>query len=399
MKEGAHRDLALRAALIGLIGLAAAMGIGRFAFTPMLPLMQVHDSVSLPQGGYLASANYVGYLLGALLSFALNPRPANAARLGLAAVAVSTLAMAFTSSFLAWLVLRLIAGVASAFVLVGVSAWALATLAAHQRSTWSGWVFAGVGAGILFAGLAVLVIGIMGTAPALGWLLLGGAASLVALFAARSITDTTPSAAALQAAAPSVLDRTAWRLIVCYGAFGFGYIIPATFLPAAARALINDPTVFGWTWPVFGLAAATSTVVAATVLRNFAPRRLWAFGQVIMAAGVALPAIQMTLLSMIVSAVCVGGTFMVITMAGMQEARRLGGQSAPRLMAAMTAAFATGQLAGPLTVTAVDSAAQAIRGPSLLAAALLFFTALALLPGSKTTAQQDSTISTTRSRT
>jgi predicted MFS family arabinose efflux permease len=399
MKEGAHRDLALRAALIGLIGLAAAMGIGRFAFTPMLPLMQVYDSVSLPQGSYLASANYLGYLLGALLSFALNPRAANAAKLGLAAVAVSTLAMAFTSSFLAWLMLRLIAGVGSAFVLVGISAWAMAALAAHQRSTWSGWVFAGVGAGILFAGLAVLVIGMMGIAPALGWLLLGGAASLVALSAARSITDTTPSVAALQAATPSVLDHTAWRLIVCYGAFGFGYIIPATFLPAAARALINDPTVFGWTWPVFGLAAATSTVVAATVLRDFSPRRLWAFGQVIMAAGVALPAIQMTLLSMIVSAVCVGGTFMVITMAGMQEARRIGGQSASRLMAAMTAAFATGQLAGPLTVTAADSAAQAIRGPSLLAAALLFFTALALLPGSKTTAQQDSTTSTTRSRT
>ncbi|MEX0589923.1 MAG: YbfB/YjiJ family MFS transporter [Xanthobacteraceae bacterium] len=392
MKEGAQR-----AALIGLIGLAAAMGIGRFAFTPMLPLMQAHGSVSLPQGGYLASANYVGYLLGALLSFAVNPRPADATRLGLVAVAVSTLAMAFTSSFLAWLGLRLVAGVASAFVLVGVSAWALAVLAAHQRSTWSGWVFAGVGTGILVAGLAVFVIGTMGLAPALGWLVLGGAASLVALFVACSITDTAPSATALRAAAPSGLDRTAWRLIACYGAFGFGYIIPATFLPAAARALVNDPTVFGWTWPVFGLAAATSTVVAAVVLGNFAPRRSWALGQMIMAAGVVLPAVQMTLLSMIVSAVCVGGTFMVITMAGMQEARRIGGRSAPRLMAAMTAAFATGQLAGPLTVTAADSAAEAIRGPSLLAAALLFFAALALLPGSETTGQQNNTNSATRS--
>src|SRR5580704_171659 len=174
MKDRAQRDLALHAALVGLAGLAAAMGIGRFAFTPMLPLMQIYDSVSLLQAGYLASANYVGYLLGALLCFASNPRPANAARLGLAAVAVSTLAMGFTSFFPAWLVLRLIAGVASALVLVGVSAWAFA---AHQRPTWSGWVYAGVGIGILFAGLAILVIGALGLAPAIGWLMLGGAAS------------------------------------------------------------------------------------------------------------------------------------------------------------------------------------------------------------------------------
>jgi MFS family permease len=345
--------------------------------------MQIYDSVSLVQAGYLASANYVGYLLGALLCFASNPRPANAARLGLAAVAVSTLAMGFTSFFPAWLVLRLIAGVASALVLVGVSAWALAALAAHQRPTWSGWVYAGVGIGILFAGLAILVIGALGLAPAIGWLMLGGAASLVALFAARSITGATASTEARQPHAPSVLGRSGWRLVICYGTFGFGYIIPATFLPAAARALINDPAVFGWTWPVFGLAAAASTVVAASSLGNLTPRRSWALSQIVMAAGVALPALQTTLLSMVISAVCVGGTFMVITMAGMQEARRVGGEAAPRLMAAMTAAFAFGQLVGPLTVTAVGSAAEAIRGPSLLAAAALFLTALALLPGSK----------------
>lgn len=382
MPNRAQRTLALRAVLIGLAGLAAAMGIGRFAFTPMLPLMQAHDALPLPQGGYLASANYAGYLIGALLSFALRPQPADAARFGLAAVAVSTLAMAATSSFPVWLALRFVAGVASAFVLVGVSAWALAALAAHQRPAWSGWVFAGVGTGILVAGLAALTIAALGLAPAHGWLLLGLAASLVALFAARSIT---PAPAAAQPARSDAPDRSRWRLIVCYGAFGFGYIIPATFLPAAARALVDDPAVFGWTWPVFGVAAAASTVVAAAALKNSPPRRTWTIAQAIMAAGVALPAVQMTLVAMLISAVCVGGTFMVITMAGMQEAQRVGGRSAPRLMAAMTAAFAMGQLVAPLTVTSAVSAAEAMRAPSFLAAALLFVTALALLPGSATT--------------
>jgi predicted MFS family arabinose efflux permease len=364
-----------------MAGLATAMGIGRFAFTPMLPLMQLHDLVSLRQGSYLASANYVGYLLGALLLFAFNPAPSRAAKFGLAAVAASTLAMAFTSSFWPWLVLRLIAGIASAFVLVGVSGWALAVLAAHDRPGWTGCVFAGVGEGILFAGVAVLVVGAADLAPAVGWIVLGAAACCVALAAALLIENMAPSTAAHMITLD--VQASAWRLIICYGAFGFGYIIPATFLPAAARSMISDPTVFGWIWPLFGIAAAISTVLTSLMLGNLQPRRAWAYGQFVMAFGVALPAVQTTLFSIIGSAICVGGTFMVITMAGMQEARRIAAQSAPRLMAAMTATFAAGQLVGPLTLTAARSAAGAIRLPSLFAASVLFITALALLPGAR----------------
>src|SRR6185369_10696412 len=83
----------------------------------------------------------------------------------------------------------------------------------------------------------------------------------------------------------------AWLLIGNYGIFGFGYIVPATFLPSLARQLLADPAIFGWTWPVFGLAAAASTVVASLMLRNPAPRRVWAIGQVAMAAGVVAPVI------------------------------------------------------------------------------------------------------------
>ena len=377
MNARALHDPALQAAVIGMAGLATALGIGRFAFTPMLPLMQLHDLVSLRQGGYLATANYVGYLLGALLLFTFNWAPARAAKFGLAAVAASTLAMALPSSFWPWLVLRLIAGVASAFVLVGVSGWALAVLAARDRPALTGWVFAGVGAGILFAGVAVLAIGTADLAPAAGWIVLGVAACCVALVAALSIENMAPSTAADMV--PLGADASAWRLIICYGSFGFGYIIPATFLPAAARSMIGDPSVFGWIWPLFGIAAASSTLLTSSMRGNLQPRRAWAYGQFIMAFGVALPAVQTTLFSIIVSAICVGGTFMVITMAGMQEARRIAAQSAPRLMAAMTAAFAAGQLVGPLTLTAAHSAAEAIRLPSLFAAGVLFITALALL--------------------
>jgi hypothetical protein len=77
--------------------------------------------------------------------------------------------------------------------------------------------------------------------------------------------------------------------VLCYAIFGFGYIIPATFVPAMARALVKDPLVFGWSWPVFGIAAALSTLVAAAGSRFVGNRRLWAASHLVMALGVSAP--------------------------------------------------------------------------------------------------------------
>ena len=62
-------------------------------------------------------------------------------------------------------------------------------------------------------------------------------------------------------------DSRSARLVLCYAAYGFGYIVPATFLPAMAREAMPDPALFGWAWPVFGAAAAGSTSHSALGLR------------------------------------------------------------------------------------------------------------------------------------
>src|SRR6201999_1617633 len=108
---------AAAAASIGLFALASAMGIGRFSLTPILPLMQQDAHLMITVGGWLASSNYIGYLGGALLCIALAPRPAFAIRWGLVGVGLTTLLMGSTASPLHWLVLRTLAGIASAFVL------------------------------------------------------------------------------------------------------------------------------------------------------------------------------------------------------------------------------------------------------------------------------------------
>ena len=365
--------------LVGLAALASAMGVGRFAFTPLLPLMQAHEGLSLGQGAWLAGANYLGYAVGALACSVAPPAPDAAARFGLIGVAVSTLAMAATESYQAWLLLRLVAGVASACVLVGVSAWAIASLAECGRAAWSGGVFSGVGIGIAVAGAAGVVAGLDGDSPARVWLVLGAMSSAVAALAWLPLRAGAANATAA-ATSPQRSSRGEWRLIAGYGAFGFGYIIPATFLPAMAREAIPDPAVFGWVWPAFGAAAAGSTMLVAVGFRGASPQRLWAVSLLVMAAGVISPVLRPGVASLLVAAVCVGGTFMVATLAGMQEARRRAGNAAPRLMAAMTFAFALGQLAGPAIVALNASPGRSggSAGASLLGALCLFAAAFAL---------------------
>jgi hypothetical protein len=165
----------------------------------------------------------------------------------------------------------------------------------------------------------------------------------------------------------------------CYGVFGYGYIIPATFLPAQARGYIDNPAVFGWIWPLFGAAAAMSTLAAARLGQRLSPRQLWTRAQWVLAAGVLAPVIAVNIMTLLIAAICVGGTFMVITMAGIKELLRIDAPQAARGIGMMTAAFATGQIAGPLTVSLFAGSGGGIALPSIIATSALVVGNLVLL--------------------
>jgi MFS family permease len=343
------------------------MGIGRFSLTPILPLMQHDTGLTLAEGGWLATGNYLGYLAGALICMTCAPRPEWAIRWGLVSVAVLTVVMGLSHSPLLWLAFRFCAGVASAFVLVGVSAWAMTILVQSNKSHWAGLVFAGVGIGIVFAGFVGLAAGLGDWGSRSTWIVMGGVAAVVAAFLWRPLAANRVPAAAV-ASAGSAVPRRALVAAACYGLFGYGYIIPATFLPALARQYIDNPAAFGWVWPVFGAAAAVSTLAAARFAHHLAPRRLWTGAQWLLAAGVLAPVVSLNVATLLIAAVCVGGTFMVITMAGIKEVLRIAGPQASRGVGMMTAAFAAGQIAGPLTVSLLAGSSNAFSVASVIAA-------------------------------
>jgi predicted MFS family arabinose efflux permease len=367
-------------AFAGLAALAVAMGIGRFAFTPVLPMMLQDAGLSIASGGLLASANYLGYLLGALSAIAVRVRPERAIRAGLLIIGISTIAMSFSLPFAAWLLLRLLAGVASAWVLISVSAWCLESLAGYQRPFLNSMVFAGVGAGIAAAGLICMALAEANAASFDAWAVLGILSMAVTAVIWRFFRSQKIVAGADRQAThgPYQWHAESVRLVFCYGVFGFGYIIPATFLPVMAKNTLQGSALFGWSWPIFGLAAALSTLAVATLVRRMGNRRVWMASHFVMATGVVLPVVWPNLWTIFAAALCVGGTFMVITLAALQEAKRIAGNNATVLIAAMTSAFATGQIVGPLTVTSgIGNSGFSLA--LIIAAAMLAASALILI--------------------
>jgi uncharacterized MFS-type transporter YbfB len=344
-------------------------------------MMQQEGRLAVAEGGWLASANYVGYLLGALSAMVIRLSPVTAIRAALVTISLATLAMGLAHGFAAWVVLRTVAGIASAWVLIFVSSWSLARLGPLRRPLLNGTVFAGVGTGIAAAGAICLVLMNAGAGSTQAWYSLGvfalGVTALAWPVFAAGPDASTPDGRRVGDGG----RRWEWewlRLVLCYGCFGFGYIIPATFVPVMARQAIRDPAVFGWSWPIFGAAAAISTLAAVVGLRIVGNRRVWVLSHLVMALGVSLPVFWPRIAGIMLAALLVGGTFMVITMAGMQEARSVAGARATTLMAALTAAFALGQIAGPLLVSVWLGPTTDFSRPLLVACALLVASAWAL---------------------
>ena len=245
-------------------------------------------------------------------------------------------------------ILRFLAGVMSAWTLVATSAWALKQLAQAGRTDLSGMVYAGVGLGIAGAGLFCLAAARPGISASQLWLELAAVAACCVVIPDLVLGRPSEISAPLAPMSPPDTPERCTGLVICYGVLGFGYILPATFLPALAREVVDNPQVFGLAWPVFGIAAALSTVVTARCFGQSNRLRVWAASHVLMATGVVLPSLWLTPVTIAISALLVGSTFMVVTMIGMQEARARAPGNPTALLGLMTAAFAIGQLAGPV---------------------------------------------------
>lgn len=374
----------LKAAIAGAVALAALMGFGRFFYTPVLPAMMADLDLDPAQSGLIAAANFGGYLAGAVLaaygwaagrerSLALSALGANVALLA---------AMAFFSTIPIFILIRFLAGLASALGLVFTTGIVLS----HGIATGDGRVptihFAGVGAGIALSSL--LVVGLSGFETAafavwrLDWLM-GAVFAALALLAVAMMLPRAAGGGHGRPEPPLRWTRPLTALTLSYGLFGIGYVVTATFIVAIAREGGGGRLLEGATWFATGLTAALSLLIWKGFSRRLGPLGVYRAALVIEAIGVAVSVVLPVPASVLVGGMLLGVTFMVVTAYGLQLGRALAPESPRRSLAMMTAGFGVGQIIGPLMAGWLATQSGGYTLPSLFAAAILAVAALATL--------------------
>ncbi|KOG59618.1 MULTISPECIES: YbfB/YjiJ family MFS transporter [Streptomyces] len=328
------------------------MGVGRFVYTPILPLMQAQAGLSAGAGANLATANYGGYLAGALAGICA-PRLVRSRLVlrGCLLALVATLAgMPLTRSGVIWLLLRLGAGFFSAMIFVIAVSSLLSHLREHPAHL-PGWAFGGVGSGIALSGLLVLALRTVGDWQAAWWASAALAATLtLAAWGLRPEAAAQPAPATSAPGARTSGPRThRWfgALFVSYTLEGVGYIIAGTFLVAAINQT-SPGWIGGGAWVVVGLAAIPSSAVWAGLGRRWSMPDLLLAALGVQAVGIALPALVGGVAPALISAVLFGSTFIGVSTLALAAGAHL---RFPRAVALLTAGYSVGQLLGPLVAT------------------------------------------------
>ena len=357
----------LAIAIGGLLAMAAGIGVGRFVYTPILPPMVEALHLSKSEAGLIASANFVGYLAGAIVATLPLPGSRRTWLLGaLALNAAGLAAMGLTNSLTLFLVLRLAAGFASAFALIFSSALVLDRLATQAgRTGLSAVHFAGVGTGIVASAALVVTL--------VDWRTMWFASAALATVASLAVAALIPAEQRAQQRT-KVLGNASWPLITAYGLFGFGYVITATFIVAQVRGSREIAALEPYIWVLVGVGAAPSVALWGAIARRWGILNGFAVAAVVEAVGIAASVLWESPATVIGTAVLLGATFMGLTALGLMAA-------AGRI-AMMTAAFGVGQIIGPIVAGYLFDLTGSLRAPTLAAsAALLVACALALLSG------------------
>ncbi len=363
----------------GICALSLAMGISRFGFTPIIPLMQRDIGISEWDIAVMASANYLGYLIGAYISRKQWVRMylRNWLGGGLVASIILLIAMPFTLNDSLWIFMRLGSGFLSAILFVVASSVTLG----QGRSDWAGYLYSGVGIGIAFTGIFVPMFDVIG-----GWvatwqgLALGGSIFGIVAWYTLSKATRFEVGDSGQTRVPNKFVRNyGWYvLLTSYGFEGIGYIITATFIVQTIKSMPELSHIANQSWILIGLAAAPSTYLWAQIAKKTSIKVSLMLAYGMQALGILLPVIIPNQISTLAGGALFGGTFMGITSLSITLAYQMKPEAQIQAIGELTTIYALGQIIGPI-IAAYLQGSFGIIAPSIFAVLVLLVALLTLM--------------------
>lgn len=366
----------------GVLLLVVAMGISRFAFTPILPFMRIEEGLSFEKGGYLASSNYIGYFAGALGAGFIYRNKKNFLLISVILNVFSIFFMGLTHSFLLWVILRFIAGATSGFIFVLTSSIIMDYLAAHFQTRYSGFLFSGIGIGIAISGLLVPFIegsfGWEGTWLGLG--ILSALFLIITLVLWKNISIQDGEKVEKSNDTKIFQGFMPW-LIIAYGLEGLGYIITGTFLVDIIYNIESLRSFASFSWVIAGIAAAPAAPLWMLLISRYTTVKVLSIAYILQVIGILLPVFAQTSWSVLLSAFLFGFTFVGIVSLSTAYARQLFPKQSGVVVSALTTAYALGQIIGPILASSVESYFNSFKAPLSFAGSIVTVALAILLIG------------------
>ena len=372
----------------GILALVIAMSIGRFAYTVILPYMQDTFAFNRATAGFLATSNYLGYLVGALIAGRLQIGDKRIPFLQLALVIsiLTTAMMGSTDVIIAWYALRFISGVMSAFIFVAAASLVLDQLAGNGKAHLSGLFYSGVGTGIALSAVIVSPIHAMfdwnGT-----WIALALFSAILFVFIVLLIKPATQQTQekSSQPVVPQRVPPTTWMkwLILAYSLEGLGYIVTGTFIVSIAEESTNFHGDAAIVWFVVGIAAIPSCIVWSKLAQRYGYVRTLFISMLFQGLGIVLPAFATNTMTLYASAFIFGATFMGITTVATTLARQIVPVNSHQILGYLTAGYALGQMLGPSLAGTLANYTNSYQNALFGATAVVIVGALCLISGLK----------------
>lgn len=366
----------------GISALVLTLGLARFAFTPLLALMQTQAGLSDAAGGWLAAINYMGYMSGALLaSWLESPRWRHRLySLGLCLSLVVTALMGMSDNFWVWALSRYLGGLCGAAGMLLGSGLVLNWLMRSGHRPELGLHFMGIGLGIIVSALGALLMARLPLPWAQQWFgfAVFGLIFLISAWAWRppvppaqspAPASTTAASAAADLRKPS-RAWTAWMTAI-YFCGGWGFVISATFTVTIVE---RQPLLAGqgpWAWLLVGLAAMPAVFLWDRVARRVGELQALLIAFALQYVSVLVPAASDSLAAALSGALLYGATFIGIVSMTLALVGRRSPANPGKAMARLTLSYGLAQVCAPALSGAMAQASGNYRAALLLTAFVL----------------------------
>ena len=341
----------VRVYIAGICSLIVTVGVARFSYSLLLPVMQEGAGLTELGGGWLASTNFMGYMSGVLLAASIHNLnyKYNLHRVYLILSVVTSAAMVMTTDLTTWAILRFLAGTCASGGFIIASGLVLKWLVKNNHRAELGIHFAGAGLSIVITSLLFEAMQTISADWQQQWLAL----SVLAVVFAVPAWLWMPHPSSENKNQENVKDNPPSKkfkslMMLAYFCAGYGYAVSSTFIVDIVERTKGLQGQGGFVFLLIGLAAIPATLIWDRVARRFGYLRTLIAAYLLQVIGIILPAINDSLPTVIISALLFGGTFiacvsLVLTMAG-----KFFPSDPAKFMGTMTLSYGAAQIIAPV---------------------------------------------------